>query len=81
MDVVYQVPVVFIDSVIDDGFAEEIEIKRFEEETNTVRKFLNTDDPYRCTESSCGSSGFSSGVPMSLHSDVGNTKFGGQILY
>ena len=77
MNVVYQVPVVFIDSVIEDGFAEKIEIKRFEEETNIVAKFLSTDDPYICPDGSCRSTGYSAGIPTSLDSDLGNTKFGG----
>ena len=76
MSVVYQVPVVFIDSVIEDGHAEEIEKKRFQEETNIVKKFLESDDPYICSGGSCRNSDFSSGIPISLDTDLGTTKFG-----
>ena len=72
MDILHtgSLPVVFIDSVIEDGFAEPIEIQRFKEETNNASKFLNTDNPFRCNESSCGSTSYRTGIPLSLNSEV-----------
>ena len=63
-------PVVFIDSVIEDGYAEPIEIQRFKEETDKTIEFIITDNPFRCNESSCRSSSYTSGVPLSLNSEA-----------
>ena len=76
MHIAYEVPVVFIDSVIDDGFADPEEIDAFKEETSKVTEFLKTDDPYRCNDATCSNTDYSQGIPYSLDTEIGNTKTG-----
>ena len=76
MNIAYQVPVVFIDSVIEDGYAETEEIDAFNEETSKVTEFLKTDDPYRCTYDTCRNTDYSNGIPISLDTEMGNMKKG-----
>ena len=65
-------------SVIEDGHADPGEIKMFEEETEKVWEFLTKmhEDPYSCSVGSCRNTDFSSGIPLSLDTDMGNTKLG-----
>ena len=62
--------------MIEDGLAEAGEIEMFEEETTKVLEFLQSDDPYSCTVGSCRNTDYSSGIPLSLDTDMGNVKLG-----
>ena len=53
MLVPYDVPVIFIDSVIDDGYAEDFEIKTFKEETEKLLNFTKNGEPYVCSDVTC----------------------------
>ena len=75
MHIAYEVPVVFIDSVIDDGYADKEEIDAFREETSKVTEFLKTDDPYRCNDDTCRNTQYD-GIPYSLDTEIGDTKTG-----
>ena len=48
----------------------------FEEETTKVLEFLQSDDPYSCSVGSCRNTDYSSGIPLSLDTDMGNVKLG-----
>ena len=75
MKIAYEVPLVFIDSVIDEEFSDPEEYDTFKEETSKVIEFLKTDDPYRCNDT-CRSTDYSNGIPYSVDNERGNTKTG-----
>ena len=64
--------------MIEDGYAEPREIEMFEEETRKIYEFMMKmfEDPYSCSLGSCRNTDFSSGIPLSLDTDMGNTKLG-----
>ena len=76
MFVPYDVPVVFIDSVIPDGEAEEYEVEMFKNETSKVQQFMKMDTPYKCLDSSCANRVFTEGIPIYMDMELGNRVLG-----
>ena len=76
MCVPYDVPVVFIDSVIPDGEADDFEVEMFKNETRKVQQFMNMDTPYKCLDSSCVSQEFTEGIPIYMDMELGNRVLG-----
>ena len=76
MFVPYDVPVVFIDSVIPDGEADDFEVEMFKNETRKVHQFMNMDTPYKCLDSSCVSQEFTEGIPIYMDMELGNRVLG-----
>ena len=64
--------------MIEDGIAEDREVEMFQKETSEIWEYLMKmqDDPYSCSDESCRNTDFSSGVPLSLDTDMGHTKLG-----
>ena len=75
MLVPYDVPVIFIDSVIEDGYADDFEINTFEEETSKLLNFTENGEPYVCSDVTCKDYTYSSGVPVSMDMQMGDTKY------
>ena len=80
MGVTYDVPVVFIDPVIEDGFADEKEIEIFLSETQKVKNFTSFGDPYVCNPHVCMTTSFTAGLPTLQDSDIDSTKYGKNLL-
>lgn len=81
MFVPYDVPVVFIDSVIPDGDADEHEVEMFMNETRKVQQFMSMDTPYECLDSSCVNQEFTEGIPIYMDMELGNRVLGEYFLY
>ena len=71
----YDVPVVFIDSVIPDGDAEDYEVEMFQNETRKVLTFMKEGSPYKCTDATCKEVGFTDGIPIYMDTQFGNRVF------
>ena len=80
MGVSYDVPVVFIDPVIMDGFADPKEIEIFEMETEKVKNFTSLGEPYVCSSSTCKQTSFSAGLPILQDPAFDNTKYGKDLI-
>ena len=76
MYVPYDVPVVFIDSVIPDGDADEHEVEMFKNETSKVHQFMSLGTPYKCLDSSCVHKEFTEGIPVYMDMESGNIILG-----
>ena len=72
----YDVPVVFIDSVIPDGDADDYEVEMFKNETSKVHQFMSMDAPYECLDSSCVNQEFTEGIPIYMDMEMGNRVLG-----
>ena len=72
MYVPYDVPVVFIDSHIYDGEADQYEIEMFNNETSKALQFMSTDTPYKCLDASCAKQQFTEGIPIFMDTKHGN---------
>ena len=80
MGVTYDVPVVFIDPEIPDGYAEKQEVKIFETETQKLKSFKSSGNPYVCSSSTCKETSFSAGLPILEDTDVSSYRYGDYMI-
>ena len=76
MGVPLDVPLVFIDGVIDEEITDDEEMEIFNNETQKLMQFMEKGEPYQCSSSTCKSTAFQHGVPTSMDMEMGPIRYG-----